>query len=115
MVAVVGDGAVGLCGVLAAKRLSPERIIILGRHEPRLEIARRFGATDVVSSRGEEAIAAVKEMTQGGAEPVLECVGSESAMATAISSARPGGAIGYVGVPCRNSINLESLLSVKLS
>ncbi|MEH1792484.1 MULTISPECIES: zinc-binding dehydrogenase [unclassified Nostoc] len=98
-VAVVGDGAVGLCGVLAAKRLGAERIIILGRHPSRLEIARRFGATDVVSSRGEEAIAAVKEMTQGGAESVLECVGSEPAMATAIGIARPGGAIGYVGVP----------------
>lgn len=107
MVAVVGDGAVGLCGVLAAKRLGAERIIILGRHESRLEIARRFGATDVVTSRGEEAIAAVKEMTQGGAESVLECVGSESAMATAIAIARPGGAIGYVGVPHGSSQNFN--------
>ena len=98
-VTVVGDGAVGLCGVLAAKRLGAERIIIMGRHESRLEIARRYGATDVVSSRGDEAIAAVQEMTGGGAESVLECVGSESSMATAIGIARPGGAIGYVGVP----------------
>jgi threonine dehydrogenase-like Zn-dependent dehydrogenase len=106
-VAVVGDGAVGLCGVLAAKRLGAERIIILGRHKTRLEIARRFGATDVVSSRGEEAIAAVKEMTQGGAESVLECVGSESSMTTAISIARPGGAIGYVGVPHGSNHNFN--------
>lgn len=98
-VAVIGDGAVGLCGVLAAKRLGAERIIILGRHESRLKIARQFGATDVVSSRGEDAIAAVQEMTQGGAESVLECVGNEASMTTAIGIARPGGAIGYVGVP----------------
>ena len=98
-VAVIGDGAVGLCGVRAAKRLGAERIIILGRHNTRLDIARRFGATDVVSSRGEDAIAEVQEMTQGGAESVLECVGSESAMTTAIGIARPGGAIGYVGAP----------------
>lgn len=98
-VAVVGDGAVGLCGVLAAKRLGADRIIMLGRNEPRLAIARQFGATDVVSSRGEEAIAAVQEMTQGGAESVLECVGTESSLSTVIGIARPGGAIGYVGVP----------------
>jgi threonine dehydrogenase-like Zn-dependent dehydrogenase len=97
--AVVGDGAVGLCGVLAAKRLGAERIIILGRHEPRLALARQFGATDVVTSRGEEAIAAVQEMTQGGAESVLECVGNEASMETAIGIARPGGKIGFVGVP----------------
>lgn len=95
----MGDEAVGLCGVLAAKRLGAERIIILGRHESRLEIARRFGATDVVSSRGEDAIAAVQEMISGDAESVLECVGNQSAMATAIGIARLGGAIGYVGVP----------------
>ena len=73
--------------------------IILGRHKSRLEITRRFGATDVVSSRGEDATAAVKEITQGGAESVLECVSSEAPMATAIGIARPGRAIGYVGVP----------------
>lgn len=99
IVAVVGDGAVGLCGVLAAKRLGADRIIILGRHKQRLEIARQFGATDVVTSRGEDAIGAVLEMTQGGAESVLECVGSESSMASAIAIARPGGAIGFVGMP----------------
>lgn len=98
-VAVVGDGAVGLCGVLAAKRLGADRIIILGRHQKRLEIARRFGATDVVTSRDGQAIDEVQEMTKGGVQSVLECVGSESSMNTAISITRPGGAIGYVGVP----------------
>lgn len=97
-VVVVGDGAVGLCGVLAA-RLGADRIIILGRHQKRLEIARRFGATDVVTSRDQQAIGEVQDMTKGGAESVLECVGSESSMNTAISITRPGGAIGYVGVP----------------
>jgi threonine dehydrogenase-like Zn-dependent dehydrogenase len=98
-VAVIGDGAVGLCGVLAAKRLGAERIILLGRHEKRIEIARRFGATDVVSSRDKQAIDEVQEMTKGGAEAVLECVGTESSLSTAIGVARPGGSIGFVGVP----------------
>jgi threonine dehydrogenase-like Zn-dependent dehydrogenase len=98
-VAVVGDGAVGLCGVLAAKRLGAERIIILGRHEKRLEIARRFGATDTVTSRDEQAVDEVMEMTKGGVESVLECVGTEQSMDTAIKITRPGGSIGYVGVP----------------
>ena len=99
IVAVVGDGAVGLCGVLAAKRLGADRIILLGRHEPRIAIARRFGATDVVSSRDEAAIEEVQSMTKGGAHAVLECVGTESSMQTAIGIARPGGGIGFVGVP----------------
>ena len=98
-VAVVGDGAVGLCGVLAAKRLGAGRIIMLGRHEGRLAIARRFGATDVVSERGEEAIEKVREMTGGGASSVLECVGMKESMDTAIGAARPGGTVGFVGVP----------------
>src|ERR1700712_5386726 len=98
-VAVVGDGAVGLCGVLAAKRLGAGRIIMLGRHEGRLAIARRFGATDVVSERGEEAIGKVREMTGGGAASVLECVGMKESMDTAIGVARPGGTVGFVGVP----------------
>ncbi|MBV9882356.1 MAG: zinc-dependent alcohol dehydrogenase family protein [Sphingomonadaceae bacterium] len=98
--AVVGDGAVGLCGVIAAKRLGAERIIIMGRHEPRLALARAFGATDVVRERGEEAIARVRELTGGfGAHSVLECVGAEQAMATALGIVRPGGGIGRVGVP----------------
>ncbi|MFI6329790.1 zinc-dependent alcohol dehydrogenase family protein [Micromonospora chersina] len=99
-VAVVGDGAVGLCGVLAAKRLGAEQIIALGRHTARTDIARSFGATDVVAERGEAAIAAVRELTRGqGAHAVLEAVGTEDSMRTAISIARDGGAVGYVGVP----------------
>lgn len=96
---VIGDGAVGLCGVLAAKRLGAERIVAMGHHAGRMEIARRFGATDLVTTRGEEAVAQVLELTNGGARHVLECVGSTSSMQTAIDVARPGGAIGYVGVP----------------
>ena len=99
-VAVVGDGAVGLCGVIAAKRLGAERIISLGRHPARIALARTFGATDVVSERGEEAIARVKDLTGGlGAHSVLECVGYEQSTVTALSIARPGGAVGRVGVP----------------
>lgn len=88
-----------MCAILAAKRLGAERIIMMGRHEKRLAIARQFGATDVVTSRDEQAIQAVQELTKGGAESVLECVGTEASMKTAISVARPGSAIGYVGVP----------------
>ena len=99
-VAVVGDGAVGLCGVIAAKRLGAEQIIIMGRHEDRIALAREFGATDVVSERGEEAVERVRELTGGfGAHSVLECVGYAQAMETAIGIARPGGAVGRVGVP----------------
>ena len=98
-VAVVGDGAVGLCGVLAAKRLGAERIILMGRHEQRIEIARRFGATDVVSSRDKQAIDEVQQMTKGGAAAVMECVGTESSLSTALGIARPGGTVGFVGVP----------------
>jgi len=96
---VIGDGAVGLCGVLAARRIGAERIIILGHHEDRLEIARRFGATHVISSRGDEAAGEINELTGGGAPHVLECVGAASSMDQAIRVARPGGTIGYVGVP----------------
>ncbi len=99
-VAVVGDGAVGLCGVLAAARLGAERIIALGRHEDRTALARRFGANDVVPQRGEEAIAAVRELTGGhGAHAVLECVGTQDSFRTATSICRDGGTVGYVGVP----------------
>ncbi len=99
-VAVVGDGAVGLCGVIAARRLGAEQIIILGRHPDRIALARDFGATDVVSERGDEAIERVRELTGGlGAHSVLECVGYEQATLTALSIARPGGAVGRVGVP----------------
>ena len=99
-VAVVGDGAVGLCGVIAARRLGAEQIIILGRHADRVALAREFGATDVVSERGDEAVERVRELTGGfGAHSVLECVGLEQSTLTAISIARPGGAVGRVGVP----------------
>ena len=99
-VAVVGDGAVGLCGVMAARRLGAEQIIILGRHRDRTDLARDFGATDVVAERGEEAVERVRALTGGhGAHSVLECVGLEAAFATALGIARPGGAIGRVGVP----------------
>ncbi|SCG42371.1 zinc-dependent alcohol dehydrogenase family protein [Micromonospora humi] len=107
-VAVVGDGAVGLCGVLAARRLGAERIVALGRHTARTDIARRFGATDVVAQRGEEAIEAVRELTGGhGAHAVLEAVGTEESMRTAISIARDGGAVGYVGVPHGGSAGVD--------
>ena len=99
-VAVVGDGAVGLCGVIAAKRMGAEQIIILGRHADRIALANEFGATDVVSERGDEAVERVKELTGGfGAHSVLECVGLDQAIETAIKIARPGGAVGRVGVP----------------
>src|SRR5436305_5448250 len=99
-VAVGGDGAVGLCAVIAAKRLGAEQIIIMGRHEDRITLAREFGATDVVSERGEEAVERVRELTGGfGAHCVLECVGLEQSELTAIEIARPGGAVGRVGVP----------------
>ena len=104
-VAVVGDGAVGLCGVLAARRLGAERIIILGHHPDRIAIAREFGATDVVSERGDEGVERVRELTDGfGAHSVLECVGLEQATITALSVARVGGAVGRVGVPQEDSI-----------
>ncbi|MFE6826262.1 zinc-dependent alcohol dehydrogenase family protein [Streptomyces sp. NPDC057690] len=107
-VAVVGDGAVGLCGVLAAQRLGAGRIIALGRHEQRTAIARTFGATDVVAERGEAAIEAVKDLTRGqGAHAVLEAVGTEESMRTAISIARDGGAVGYVGVPHGGSAGVD--------
>jgi threonine dehydrogenase-like Zn-dependent dehydrogenase len=98
--AVVGDGAVGLCGVIAAKRLGAERIILLGRHPDRIALAQKFGATDVVSERGDEAVECVRELTDGyGVHSVLECVGLEQSELTAIRIARPGGAVGSVGVP----------------
>lgn len=100
IVAVVGDGAVGLCGVIAAKRLGAEQIIVLGRHPDRVALAKEFGATDIVSERGEAAVQRVRELTDGfGVDSVLECVGLEQAVATAIGIALPGGAVGRVGVP----------------
>src|SRR4051812_45276689 len=98
--AVVGDGAVGLCGVLAARRLGAEQIILLGRHADRIALARRFGATDVVGERGDAAIERVRDLTGGlGAHSVLECVGHGESMRTAVGIARAGGAVGRVGLP----------------
>jgi threonine dehydrogenase-like Zn-dependent dehydrogenase len=99
-VVVVGDGAVGLCGVLAAKRLGAERIIALSRHAPRQAVARTFGATDVIAERGRDAVRAVRDLTAGrGAPHVLECVGTQESLETAIHAARKGGSVGFVGVP----------------
>lgn len=98
--AIIGDGAVGLCGVIAAKRLGAEPIIMLGRHPDRIALAKQFGATHIVSERGEKALEQVRKLTGGfGAHSVLECVGSEDAMKTAMGVVRPGGAVGRVGVP----------------
>jgi len=96
---VVGDGAVGLCGVLAARRLGAQRIVAMGHHEDRLELAAEFGATETISARGEAAVEQANTLTGGGANHVLECVGAASAMDTAIEVCRPGGTVGYVGVP----------------
>lgn len=99
-VAVVGDGAVGLSGVLAAQRLGADRIVILGRHEARTDIARSFGATDVVPERGDEAVERIRDLTGGqGAHAVLECVGTGESLRTALRIVRDGGGVGYVGVP----------------
>jgi threonine dehydrogenase-like Zn-dependent dehydrogenase len=99
-VAVVGDGAVGLCGVIAAKRLGAEQIIMMGRHPDRIALAKEFGATDIVSERGEEGVERVRKVSGGsGVHSVLECVGTEQAMNTAAGIARPGGAVGRVGLP----------------
>jgi threonine dehydrogenase-like Zn-dependent dehydrogenase len=99
-VVVVGDGAVGLCGVLAAKRLGAERIIAMSRHADRQAIAREFGATDIVAERGDDGVAKVRELLGGVlADSVLECVGTKESMEQALHSVRPGGALGFVGVP----------------
>jgi threonine dehydrogenase-like Zn-dependent dehydrogenase len=99
-VVVVGDGAVGLCGVLAAARLGASRIVAMSRHASRQALAREFGATDIVEERGEEGIARIRELFDGvGADRVLECVGTEESMRQALGSTRPGGQVGFVGVP----------------
>jgi threonine dehydrogenase-like Zn-dependent dehydrogenase len=98
-VAVVGDGAVGLLGVLAAQQLGAERIVVFSRHEPRQQLAREFGATDIVTTRGDEGVAEIKELTNGlGAHSVIEAVGTQESMMQAIRATRPGGHVGYVGV-----------------
>jgi threonine dehydrogenase-like Zn-dependent dehydrogenase len=99
-VVVVGDGAVGLLGVLSAKQMGAGRIIAMSRHERRQQLAREFGATDIVSERGEEGVSRIKELTKGvGADSVLECVGTQESMKQAIRATRPGGHVGFVGVP----------------
>lgn len=109
-VVVVGDGAVGLLGVLSASQMGAERIIAMSRHEPRQRLAREFGATDIVTERGDEGVARVKELTKGiGADAALECVGTQESMMQAIRSTRPGGSIGYVGVPHGVALDGEQL------
>lgn len=110
IVAVVGDGAVGLLGVLSARQRGAERIIAMSRHEQRQKLARDFGATDIVTERGDEGVARIMEMTNGiGADSVLECVGTQESMMQAIHAARPGGYVGYVGVPHGVELNGEEL------
>jgi len=109
-VAVVGDGAVGLLGVLSAKQMGAERIIAMSRHESRQKLAREFGATDIVAERGDEGVARIKELTDGiGADSVLECVGTQESIMQTIRSARPGGYVGYAGVPHGVELNGEEL------
>lgn len=109
-VAVVGDGAVGLLGVLSAKQMGAERIIAMSRHETRQKLALEFGATDIVTERGDEGVARIMDMTKGiGADSVLECVGTQESMMQAIHATRPGGYVGYVGVPHGVELNGEEL------
>ncbi len=109
-VVVVGDGAVGLLGVLSAKRMGADRVIAMSRHESRQKLATEFGATDIVTERGDEGVARIKEMTKGiGADSALECVGTLESMMQAIQSTRPGGSIGYVGVPHDAHLDLQNV------
>jgi threonine dehydrogenase-like Zn-dependent dehydrogenase len=109
---VVGDGAVGLCGVLAARQLGAERIVAMSRHEPRQRIAEKFGATDVVPERGEAGVARVLDLTDGvGADSVLECVGTAGSMETAFAVARPGSTVGFVGVPHGVDVPVRQMFS----
>jgi threonine dehydrogenase-like Zn-dependent dehydrogenase len=109
-VVVVGDGAVGLLGVLSAKQMKAERIIAMSRHESRQALAREFGATDIVTERGDEGVERIKQLTKGvGADSVLECVGTQESMQQAINAARPGGSVGYVGVPHGVSLDGQQL------
>jgi threonine dehydrogenase-like Zn-dependent dehydrogenase len=110
VVAVVGDGAVGLLGILSAKQMAAGRIIAMSRHGPRQQLAKYFGATDIVTERGDEGVARIKELTDGiGADSVLECVGTQESMMQAIRSGRKGGYVGYVGVPHGVELNGEEL------
>jgi threonine dehydrogenase-like Zn-dependent dehydrogenase len=109
-VVVVGDGAVGLLGVLSAKQMGAERIIAMSRHESRQQLAREFGATDLVTERADEGVERIKQLTKGvGADSVLECVGTQESMMQAIKATRPGGSVGYVGVPHGVSLDGQQL------
>lgn len=109
-VVVVGDGAVGLLGVLSARQMGAERIIAMSRHESRQALAREFGATDIIAERGDEGVERIKELTGGvGADSVLECVGTQESMLQAIKATRPGGHVGYVGVPHGVSLDGQPL------
>ena len=109
-VVVVGDGAVGLLGVLSAKQMGAERIIAMSRHQARQRLACEFGATDIVTERGDDGVVRIKELTNGvGADAVLECVGTQQSMMQAIRSTRPGGSVGYVGVPHGVELDGEQL------
>src|SRR3989475_987543 len=114
-VVVVGDGAVGLLGVLSAKQMGAERIIAMSRHQSRQKLAREFGATDIVTERGDEGVERIKELTRGiGADSVLECVGTQESMMQAISSARKGGYVGYVGVTHGVELDGEKLFNAHI-
>ena len=109
-VVIVGDGAVGLLGVLSAAQMGAERIIAMSRHASRQKLAREFGATDIVTERGDEGVARIKELTSGiGADSALECVGTQESMTQAIRCTRPGGSVGYVGVPHGVELDGEKL------
>jgi threonine dehydrogenase-like Zn-dependent dehydrogenase len=107
---VVGDGAVGLLGVLSAKQMGAERIVAMSRHEQRQKLAREFGATDIVAERGDDGVKRVMDVTSGvGADSVLECVGTQQSMMQAIHCTRKGGCVSYVGVPHGVELNGEDL------
>src|ERR671910_587250 len=109
-VAVVGDGAVGLLGVLSAKQMGAERIIAMSRHEPRQQLALDYGATDIVTERGDDGVARIKDLTGGlGAHSVIEAVGTRESMLQAIRSTRPGGHVGFVGVAHGVELSVEEL------
>ena len=109
-VAVVGDGAVGLLAVLAARQLGAERIIAMSRHEPRQQLAREYGATDIVTERRDDGVARIKELTGGlGADSVVEGVGTSESMLQAIGATRPGGHVGFVGVAHGVALPVEGL------
>lgn len=108
-VVVMGDGAVGLCGIIGAKLLGAKRIIAMSRHADRQKLATEFGATDIIAERGDEAVARVMELTDGGADAVLECIGTEQSVDTAVKVGRPGAVVGRVGVPQKSDMNTNNL------